>query len=435
MPFKDRVGFKGPLADAAPIGHAAYHRDSWSGTITVRGTVRTPLIISPASPEAMTDVHPTYGCRVGADGQPWLPPAALRGALRNRYEALTDSRFGVVSDALDRPFRPKHHRSAARDLLPDSVDVARNWSELSPADRVFGWVQPEAAEGEDRRVALRSSLRISPCRFDPPGEGQPPLIDRSVRTLAILSGPRPSYGRFYLARADGQPFDGGNKREAGYRPGNRLRGRKVYPHQRDAERPGWFNPGGGRPWESTKKTNQNRTVTACVRAGASFTFDIQVRNLGSAELGALLEVIDRASGPGRIRLGYARPLGFGSVELERQQVCVETGEKRRQRLAQFDAAQAGPCSDEVVDELRQSFLQAFVETHGAPLDRHEIGQASVAEARGFDDEIVVAYPGVAEGQRGFEWFKANEGPNGAKEALELLTPTRPYRNSRNPRNV
>ena len=685
VPFEDRAGFEGPLADSPPVGHAAYHPDAWSGTITVRGTVRTPLIITPAAPEAMTGEHPTYGCRVGADGTPWLPPSALRGALRGRYEALTDSRFGVVSEVLDRRFafrlgtsdaqravparvadvdgqlsvvpllgtsatnradnqplwaawlpmncneadqlahgtfvrarlrrcthvnrnggarypiwyveravpagrqlppdpwkprgrtaesvnryerseqtlvvhgwvfrtspapnlpstktrkferlffvqntaaagtteqqvidraaqqagqlvapfagdlkdgfeavikayddaaperargqqlngsahlpehgsaahreprpgllcyailRPDHgaighlspvtigrepYQSVARDLLPDRVDVARNWSELSPADRVFGWVHPEAGEGDDRRVALRSSLRISPCRFDPPGEGEPPLIDTSVRTLAILSGPKPSYGRFYLAGADGQPADGGHKRTVGYQPSNRLRGRKVYPHQPDAESPDWFNPGGRKPWETNETTNKNRTVTACVRAGASFTFDIQVRNLSSAELGALLEVIDRASGGGRIRLGYARPLGFGSVELERQQVRVETGQQRRQRLAQFDTAPAGPCSDEVVGKLRQSFLKAFIDAHGAPLHRHGIGWASKAEACGFDDGIVVAYPGVADGRPSYEWFMDNEntqrrGNPGAQEALDVLAPTRPYRNARN----
>ena len=684
VPFEDRAGFEGPLADAVPVGHAAYHPDAWSGTITVRGTDRTPLIITPASPEATTGDHPTYGCRVGADGTPWLPPSALRGALRNRYEALTDSRFGVVSEVLDRRFAfrlgtsdaqravparvadvdgqlsvvpllgtsavnradnqplwaawlpmncneadqlahgtfvqarlrrcthvnrsggarypiwyveravaagrqlppdpwkprgrtaesvnryehgdqtmlvhgwvfrtspapslpstgtrkfervffvqntaaagtteqqvmdraaqqagelvapfegelcegfeavikayddaaperargqqlngsahlPEHgsaahrearpgllcyailrpdrsgighlspvtigrepYQSVARELLPNSVEVARNWSELSPADRVFGWVHPEAGEGDNRRVALRSSLRVSPCRFDQPGEGEAPLIDTSVRTLAILSGPKPSYARFYLTGADGKPSDGGHKREVGYRPGNRLRGRKVYPHQTEAESPDWFNPGGRKPWETNETTNQNRTVTACVRAGASFTFDIQVRNLSSAELGALLEVIDRASGPGRIRLGFARPLGFGSVELERQQVRVETGRKRRQRLARFDAAPTGPCNDEVVEKLRQSFLQAFLDAHGAPLDGHEIGRASLAEARGFDDGIVVAYPGVADGRPSYEWFMDNEntqrrGNPGSQEALGMLAVGRPYRNSR-----
>lgn len=690
VPFdKDRAGFEGPLADSPPVGHATYHAEAWSGTITVRGVVRTPLILTPAPPATPAgqgdQTHRTYGCRVGADGLPWLPPTSLRGAIRNRYEALTDSRFGVVSEVLDRRFAfrqgtedaqravpvrvssvddhltlvpllgtssayrddheplwaawlpmncgeadaldhgtfvyarlrrtlhvnrrggarypiwyveravpagqrlpddswqpygntagsvnryedigdirlvhgwvfrtspapnvpstgdrkferlffvdntaepgldeqrviklaarqagaltvlldarlqegfeaviaaydaaeadraqvnnppngsahlPEHgsaaHRTihdgllcfgilnsgatsishlspvtigrepyacTARDLLPESVGLAQAWSELSPADRVFGWVHQQAGE-EDGRVALRSSVRLTPCAFEPPEEGEAPLIETTDRRLAILSAPKPSYGRFYLTSAARTPRKGGHKREVGYQPDNHLRGRKVYPHQPGAETPGWFDAGGGRPWESQEPpSNQNRTVSACVRSGAVFSFDIHVRNLTSAELGALIEVIDRASGQGRIRLGYGRPLGFGSVELERTQVCVETGRQRRDRLVRFDTSPVSPCSDEVIDDLRESFLQAFSQAHGESLAEHPIGRATMAEARGFDDGIVVAYPGVAEGRASYEWFMDNEASqrrerSGAQEPLGLLDQHVPYYNRR-----
>ena len=56
-----------------------------------------------------------------------------------------------------------------------------------------------------------------------------------------------------------------------------------------AEAPGWFDSGGGRPWESREQqSGRNRTGSACVRAGAVFSFEIHVGDLGSAELGAVI---------------------------------------------------------------------------------------------------------------------------------------------------
>lgn len=113
------------------------------------------------------------------------------------------------------------------------------------------------------------------------------------------------------------------------------------------------------------------------------------------------------------------------MEVERSQVCVETGRQRRDRPVRLDTFPVGPCSDEIVEELRDSYLRAFSQAHGKPLAAHPIGWATMAAAQGFDDDIPVAYPGVAEGRASCEWFMASEDSQrrerpGAQEPPGLL---------------
>ncbi len=84
------------LGHHAPAGHDRYHPDKWSGRIHIRIETKTPLLL-PDAAKATTDSHKhkTFPLRRGADGNPYLAPTSLRGALRAAYEAVTNSRFGV----------------------------------------------------------------------------------------------------------------------------------------------------------------------------------------------------------------------------------------------------------------------------------------------------------------------------------------------------
>lgn len=48
------------------------------------------------------------------------------------------------------------------------------------------------------------------------------------------------------------------------------------------------------------------------------------------------------------------------MEVERSQVCVETGRRRRDRLVRLDTFPVGLCSDEIVEELRDIAIHAPV---------------------------------------------------------------------------
>ena len=96
LAFSDRSKFSGELDDRPPIGHKHLEPDRYTGTIRVRLTTRTPLLV--CDDEKIVDEkdgHKTYAMRIGTDGKPLIMPSSVRGMLRSSYEAITNSRFGV----------------------------------------------------------------------------------------------------------------------------------------------------------------------------------------------------------------------------------------------------------------------------------------------------------------------------------------------------
>lgn len=111
------------LRESRPLGHDRLHPGRWTGTIGVRLTVRTPLLLldsARATPVPENKDHLIYPvlCR---DNLPHLPATSLKGMLRSAYEAVTGSRFGVF-DVHDGPHtRPLGWRRAAKPMRPVRV--------------------------------------------------------------------------------------------------------------------------------------------------------------------------------------------------------------------------------------------------------------------------------------------------------------------------
>jgi len=200
-------------------------------------------------------------------------------------------------------------------FLPKELRPAVRREELSPADRVFGWVrQRKPDETPGKREAWHGQLRIAEIRcvstvaeavqeFAPPG-----------LPLAILSTPKPEQARFYLgADKEGRPQEGTDRDTASYRDHNvkRLRGRKVYPHHAALPERYWDDPNiafnaDRRPRgphevsdgtasryrefvrvadsESKLRDSQNRSILGWVKPGARFSATIAVTNLNAAEV-------------------------------------------------------------------------------------------------------------------------------------------------------
>ncbi|WP_322752134.1 TIGR03986 family CRISPR-associated RAMP protein [Frankia sp. Cas3] len=231
------------------------------------------------------------------------------------------------------------------DLLDRSLLPADSISELSPADRVFGWVRTEVRAEADNRAARdeadpagawRGSLRIGPVRCDQSWNSAVERFEGRGLPLAILGQPKPGQGRFYLGTNQaGQPVPlrAGLPKAAWFdSAAQMLRGRKVYPHHAGLPEGYWKNPttdrtqklDGGRYQEYRRPRNvpsdpkanplnsdgtafvtqhsggvndenrddQNRSVNGWVRPGTTFTFTIDVRNITDVELGALLWLLD-----------------------------------------------------------------------------------------------------------------------------------------------
>lgn len=118
------------------------------------------------------------------------------------------------------------------DLLHESLRPAEAIGQLSPADRVFGWVRGDAGTESgsgNGRAAARGLLRVGPVRCESSAADAAERFAKPGIPLAILSAPKPQQGRFYVAKSpngDAQE-DGLSKQDAGYRRGKGLRGRKV----------------------------------------------------------------------------------------------------------------------------------------------------------------------------------------------------------------
>lgn len=335
------------------------------------------------------------------------------------------------------------------DLLPESLRPAESLDELSPADRVFGWVR----DGGDRAepVAWRGCLRIGrvTCRSDDPvlefpDDGLP---------LAILGQPKPQQFRFYAAAdPSGAPMSPGTNKEAAYRDGQGLRGRKVYPHHAGLPPGYWDNPmedptkpllnGWYREYRRPQKDGkeqrdtQNHSLGGWVKPDVQFDFEIHVENLSDVELGALLWLL--SDEVPHHRLGGGKPLGFGSVRLTIEATDLRRGDALRETYLSLEPAPAP--SEKEQAEVRRDLIQKYQEAvaraygNGSPFEKVPFIAAFLRTTKGFNDHRPVHYPRT-EGQRapdpkgeGYRWFVSNEKRNGPKLPLPRLEsdPGLPY---------
>jgi CRISPR-associated protein (TIGR03986 family) len=313
-------------------------------------------------------------------------------------------------------------------LLHESLHPAPELDGLSPADRVFGWAW-QRRQGDDEAdqrpspSAHRGQLRV--VRVQAPAAAD--AVEKlAPLTIAPLSTPKPSQGRFYLGekKRDGAvgPLPPRTSRAQFFDPRKQaLRGRKVYPHHRGLEGLGLTQLRDRFDYDLTKPTgrplqdSQNATLHGWVRPGVEFTFVVQVSDLHALELGALLWLLDpvlsgKSGMRARHRLGMGKPLGFGSVELSVRAdgTHLYTGE---QMVARLEALADRP---EPVDwsRLAEDFEEAMSQRFDSVL-------AAVRTALvGFAGNHQVHYPRTGDQQPIYEWFTENE--KGKKQPLPLL---------------
>ncbi len=258
-------------------------------------------------------------------------------------------------------------------LLPKELHPAKLITQLSPADRVFGWVRQNKLKDKDLSNKEKSPFKEienigayrGQIRFGEVTTKRTDAIEdfgEDWLPLNILGQPKPQQGRFYVARnqkGKAQPKNLSNE-QAGYSeeteyPPNLLinnqkekkglRGRKVYPHQNSLPDSYWIvendlkeppsqpfseqelQRNGGKKFfreyirlrGEKQRDNQNRSLQGWVRKDTEFEFDIHFTNLSEIELGALVWLLS-LNGENEDkyfhRLGGGKPFGFGSVKLE-----------------------------------------------------------------------------------------------------------------------
>ncbi|MCX7775560.1 MAG: TIGR03986 family CRISPR-associated RAMP protein [Spirochaetaceae bacterium] len=327
------------------------------------------------------------------------------------------------------------------DLLDDSLKPAENLNQLSPVDRVFGWVNPYSDKPVDQKDAWRGLLRLSPVRCLNGRDSLQKFHNSQIGgiPLAILGSPKPQQARFYVAKdKNGTPLDNGiGKKDAQYKAGYSLRGRKVYPHHCGLPNNYWNEPEHDRTQQKNansnwyqeyrrpkdedgneQRDNQNKSIKAWIKPGTRFQFDIQFMNLSEVELGALLWLLSLNQNDTEkwcLRLGAGKPLGFGSVALSIENACFAKGsELMIKKYAGWDCRlgktpQAG--IDPLVNKYKEAMQKFFTQGYQS-FDDIPCIKAFLVAAEGFKDSNPIHYPRTTEAPspegESFKWFVENE---------------------------
>ncbi|MEI2583902.1 TIGR03986 family type III CRISPR-associated RAMP protein [Scytonema sp. PRP1] len=314
-----------------------------------------------------------------------------------------------------------------QELLDTTLQPATDINHLSPAERVFGWVN------QNGNGSYKGNLRVSvvQCDSDDPVEE----FTESSLPLAILGQPKPQQARFYIAKDDqGTPLDPGLAKQDGYRSNYSLRGRKVYPHHAKLPAQHWENPTEDRTQTDQaghfqeyrrpkingqeQRDDQNRSIQAWVKPNVSFSFDIDVTNLSDVELGALLWLLSLPEHYYH-RLGGGKPLGFGSVKLEINWDKTDLRKGEAWRKFYFCLDSTPNLSPKEAQTSIKVFQDTVTQVYGKPFDEVGFIQAFCRCVQGFDDNKPIHYPRKRQqsGQnlvpphpegKAFEWFVENE---------------------------
>lgn len=204
--------------------------------------------------------------------------------------------------------------------------------ELSPVRRLFGYTsdnEGSAGIGEKDHSQLMGRVFVN-AGLEVVGENASD-DDRFLQPtfLKELGMPRPSAVEHYLKQPyhpQSRPSDKATLvtygDAVGYDAPGEIAGRKFYLDRKDAY--------SGTPWEDASPTNtQNERSTLALEAskpGRKFRFTVRFRDLDATELAAILVALCPDQFKGELggthadgycsKLGYARPLGWGSVRIE-----------------------------------------------------------------------------------------------------------------------
>nr|NLI50789.1 TIGR03986 family CRISPR-associated RAMP protein [Propionibacterium sp.] len=325
-------------------------------------------------------------------------------------------------------------------LLGTDLAPAGSLTELTAAERVFGWVPDREGEGQ----AVRGRLRVGGVRcLEEPGRSDPTA---TTWQLVPLNSPKPSHARFYTRETTGDPLNGMKKGE-GYKAGQHLlAGHKVYPHQ---QRPAtyWSLPAGGWPRGDSEHPQDGAhflnflaargtppevamAIRDWVAPGASFATTLYVQDVTLQELLALLWVLDLSAPheggtPWHLKLGQGKPLGFGSIQL-RVDWSESSVLSTAQTKARYGAARAGepPAAEGAANPTWADQIAQFDERFRRLAPATYLSIKAAAEG----SDLPTHYPRVGTDQgevapqvETYQWFVDNEGLR--RHALPLLTPT------------
>lgn len=234
--------------------------------------------------------------------------------------------------------RRKGWRTERMGLFPLDEEKNNEPRGLSPVRRLFGYINDNDNEGnrgigKDDHEQLMGRISVNAALEDVVEGTQDNARFLRPIFLKELGMPRPSAVEFYLAQPhypNERPSDRATLitygDAAGYDTPGQLAGRKFYLDHADAYT--------GEPWKDDSEANRlnerSTLVLDASRPGRRFRFTVRFRDLDAEDLAAILLALcpnQFAQAVGGLhtdgycsKLGYARPLGWGSVRIQAKEM-------------------------------------------------------------------------------------------------------------------
>ena len=361
-----------------------------------------------------------------------------------------DDKTGTIKEVLDLfpvMISRELYEKSPEDLLDESLRPAEKLDDLSPADRLFGWTP----QGQSNDGGYKSRIRVV-CE----GGERPEILESfdDPLPLTILGQPKPEQGRFYVAKDEnGTPQNGVSKQKAGYDKNGKkqLRGRKHYWHHKGLETgkdkaKDYWDPFNDQDQEYIRKNRiedtQNRSVKGWIKPEKKFKASLYVQNLQPKEVGALLWLL---SLPDKYyyRLGYGKPLGFGSVKIEIDRDLLENGclplgnyGNWKTYYANLNATPPEKLDEEKQNDFVELFITSTLRAYQLPEEEENQNSQTFKELpfiKGFlrvlqgpNEEYRIHYPRKKPVRdpagKNFEWFMENERGDRYRDGKELGLP-------------
>ncbi|MEO1428360.1 MAG: RAMP superfamily CRISPR-associated protein [Cyanobacteria bacterium J06633_8] len=288
---------KKPITSKSPPGHLQYLPNHLHGTLYLTLLVKTTLHISTGSVVMGSDIDnnvPLIKTMVKTpDNKLIIQGSSLKGCIRSIYEAITNSRLGVITkEYQDKKYYP-------RERLPNN-----DKNQLCPASLVFG------ASGE--RWGWQSLIDFQDATCE--------TVGYSTGFIPNLWSVKPEEGKAYL-----------NKGKAA--------GRKFYYHMTREIDKGKRH---GIPIQQIKQ--------------AYFKTQIQFHNLQPEELGTLLVVLGQDSEYRLgLKIGGGKPIGMGTITIDITKANISQNlSDLRQRYSSYNTSSQTLTGDKLKTYIQQN---------------------------------------------------------------------------------
>jgi hypothetical protein len=360
-----RIDWEKPPLRKKPIWHyqlvGSAQQKLYSGQIELNIETETAFLIH--DPHARNE--PTPSLR-NAQGEYIIPGSSLKGMLRSVVETLGRGCL-TLFDGDYEPVKKNgrmEYEARYKNLVPKSFLRCTNNNELCLSCRIFGMMRPKAGEGNsEARVGEGKNLFLGKVNIGDARAPRTSPLYAKMRTIDLM-GAHPHHDAFYLDEAK-----------------TAIAGRKYYFHHAHE------------PLQATRASNYNHYIQPLDK-GTIFQVGLDFVGLTADEFSVLLLAITLEKGM-RHKIGYAKPLGLGTVYLNPQRMIVID---YATRYTQPGGGGREEYTHDEIMQLRDELLEPFKQTQLVSRSLQDLRRIWRWPA---DPDVVYDYPD-------YSWFKSPE---------------------------